>query len=80
MKKFYSFLIVLAAAAMVSCAGNTTKTADAAEGEAVEACEECTKECCKEAEGECTKECCKEEKAEKTCEACEKAAEEVKAE
>ena len=54
------FAIVLAAAAMVSCAGNANKTA--------EECTECTgTECCAEGEA-CTK------PAEEQCEACKAAA------
>lgn len=60
----YMFAIVLAAAAMVSCAGNANKTA--------EECTECT-ECCAEGEA-CTK------PAEEQCAACQAAAAEVAAE
>ena len=50
MKKIYMFAIVLAAAAMVSCAGNANKTAEAA-GE----CTECVEgqPCTKPAEEQC---------------------------
>lgn len=70
MKKIFSFVIVLAAVAMVSCGGNATKPAEAAEvetvatevvEEVVEACDSTA--CCaadstaceKAAEGECCK-------------------------
>ncbi len=80
MKKFYSFLIVLAAAAMVGCAGNANKTADAAEADA--AAVEAVEGCCEKADS-CAKECCK-EKADSCAAACadcaKKAAEEAKAE
>ncbi len=47
MKKIFSFVVVLAAVAMVSCCGNSNKNA-AAEAEATEAaasCEGCTEKC-----------------------------------
>lgn len=46
MKKIFSFVIVLAAVAMVSCGGNANKNA-AAEEAATEAsaCEACTEKC-----------------------------------
>lgn len=68
MKKFYSFLIVAAAVAMVSCAGNANKSADAeaVEEVAVEACEAC----CEKADSACCeKACCQEEAAEAAAEA-----------
>ena len=63
MKKIYMFAIVLAAAAMVSCAGNANKTAEAA-GE----CTECVEgqPCTKPAEEQCA--ACKEAAAEQTIE------------
>lgn len=51
MKKIFSFVIVLAAVAMVSCGGNANKkaAADAAATEAAateaSACDECTEKC-----------------------------------
>ena len=70
MKKILSFVVVMAAAAMVSCAGNPNKKAAEAQAEqtvveaaAGEKCEgECTEECekCDSAACEkCEKECCK---------------------
>lgn len=66
MKKIFSFAIVLAAAAMVSCCGNATmKTAEgeaeatteaAAACEKCGACEEAEKGCCEQADS--TKSCC----------------------
>lgn len=64
MKKIFSFVIVLAAVAMVSCGGNATKPAEAVEVEATEvveavaacdstACCADTTACAKAAEGEC---------------------------
>jgi len=47
MKKIYAFIVVAAAAAMVSCAGNANKPA-AAEAETVEVAAEEVKECCEE--------------------------------
>lgn len=70
------FAIVLAAAAMVSCAGNANKSKAAEE---VKACTECVEgKCDKPAEEQC--EACKAKAAaeaccEKAAEACEKAAE-----
>lgn len=69
MKKIFSFVVVLSAVAMVSCAGNANKNA-AVEVEATEivaaepaaacdstktCCEACdsAKTCCEQAEGEC---------------------------
>lgn len=52
MKKILSIVIVLAAATMVSCGGNTTKTAVAAEAEAV-----VTEDVCCEATDSCAVEC-----------------------
>ncbi len=81
MKKFYSFLIVAAAVAMVSCCGNANKTAAAAEAEGA-AVEACDKACCDKADS-CKKECCKENAEEAACEGCadcEKKAEEAAAE
>lgn len=43
MKKIFSFVVVLAAVAMVGCAGNSNKKA--VEAEATEAAVECTEEC-----------------------------------
>lgn len=82
MKKFYSFLIVAAAVAMVGCCGNANKTAAAeADAAAVEACENA---CCDKADSTCTKECCKENAGEAACEGCadceKKAAAEAQAE
>lgn len=47
MKKIFSFVVVLAAVAMVGCAGNSNKKAAEAEAEAqaTEAAVECTEEC-----------------------------------
>ena len=70
MKKILSFVIVLAAAAMVSCAGNTNKKAAEAEAETVEAAaaEETAEKCeCGECEA-CTEKC-------ECCEACAEKAE-----
>jgi hypothetical protein len=73
MKKIFSFAIVLCAAAMVSCGGNTTKPAaeatEAPATEAVEAaaeeacCEKCDSTDCAECETPCEKAegaCCNE--------------------
>ena len=65
MKKIYSFVIVLAAAAMVSCCGNSQKPC--AGNEACETKTECAA-CPEKAEG-----CCEEKKAEGDC--CEQKAE-----
>ena len=47
MKKIFSFAIVLCAAAMVSCGGNTTKpAAEATEAPATEAVEAAAEEAC----------------------------------
>ena len=57
MKKVLSLIVIVAAAAMVSCAGNTNKKA-AETTDAAEATEQVATECC----GECTQaegECCK---------------------
>lgn len=58
MKKVYAFIVVAAAAAMVSCAGNASKPAAAeTEAEAVEVAAEQGSKCC----GECAdsvKTCC----------------------
>ena len=62
MKKIVSFVIVLAAVAMVGCGGNSNKKA--AEGAAAEKCDS-TAACCAE-KADSTKACC-----EKSC--CEKA-------
>ena len=62
MKKIFSFVVALAAVAMVSCCGNTTKKA--AEAEAAETAIEATAEgetcCCGKCEGEekCDSTCC----------------------
>ena len=69
MKKIFSFVIVLAAAAMVSCGGNNASKPAEAEAQAAEQCEGCCGECSEKAEGECCGEC--EKKAEGAC--CEKA-------
>ena len=45
MKKIFSFVVVLAAVAMVGCAGNSNKKAAEVEAEATEAAVECTEEC-----------------------------------
>lgn len=45
MKKIFSFVVVLAAVAMVGCAGNSNKKAAEVEAEATEAAVECTAEC-----------------------------------
>lgn len=50
MKKIFSFVVVLAAVAMVGCAGNSNKKAAEVEAEATEAAVECTAV-------ECTEEC-----------------------
>ncbi|MDE7305235.1 MAG: hypothetical protein K2N04_04905 [Alistipes sp.] len=66
MKKILSFVVVMAAVAMVGCAGNSNKKAAEAQAEpaAVEAA------ACDKCEGECTEEC---EKCDSTaCEKCEK--------
>lgn len=72
MKKIFSFAIVLVAAAMVSCGGNTTKPAAEAEAPATEAveaaaeeacCEKCDSTECEKCDGACEKaegECCNE--------------------
>ena len=65
MKKLFSFAIVLAAAAMISCGGNTN--AKAADDAAEEATVECCGECCENAEGKCC--------GEGECECCQEAAE-----
>lgn len=78
MKKIFSFVIVLAAVAMVSCCGNSNKKAAEGETAATEAsacagCEEkcaaeacdSTKSCCAE-KCDSTKSCCA-EKAEGAC-------------
>ncbi len=73
MKKIFSFVIVLAAVAMVSCGGNNASKpaeAQAAEqccGECAEKAEGCCGECAEKAEGACEKECCK-KAAEGACE------------
>lgn len=48
MKKIFSFAIVLAAAAMISCGGNANKPAAEAEAEANVECTKCEKtdSCC----------------------------------
>lgn len=67
MKKILSFVVVLAAAALVGCAGNQNKkAAEAQAGETVieaAACDKCDKECAGDCE-KCDKECA--EKCEKT--------------
>ena len=71
MKKLFTLMVIVAAAAMVSCGGNKANKAAEAEAAVTECCEE-AKECCGECEGECCKEGeCQEEG--KTC--CEAAAE-----
>ena len=73
MKKIFSFVIVMAAAALVGCAGNTTKKAaeaEAAEAPAVEAAAPAQEEACGECAEGCTGNCesCSEnEKAEGEC-------------
>ena len=64
MKKFFSFAIVMAAAAMISCGGNSNSQAAAEEAEAtaVEATE-CCGECCEKADS-CACACCGEAAAE----------------
>lgn len=69
MKKIYAFIVVVAAAAMVSCAGNANKQA-AAGAETVEVAAEEVSECC----GECpdsvkADSCCKAEAAAEVVEA-----------
>ena len=68
MKKIFSFVIVLAAVAMVSCGGNTTKKAaetEAAATEAVAAPEKCDSTACANCEKcDSTKTCCAEKAAE----------------
>ena len=66
MKKIFSFVVVMAAVAMVSCCGNSNKKA--AEGEATEAaaCTECTEKC------DSTEACCA-EKCDSTKDCAEKA-------
>lgn len=83
MKKIFSFAIVLAAVAMISCDGNANQAAQAeAEAPTTEAacCGECAEkaaeECCAEKKGEC----CGEQKAECCGECAEKAAEPAQAE
>ena len=89
MKKIFSFAIVLAAAAMISCGGNANQAAQAeAEAPAVEAacCGECAEkaaeECCAEKqEGCCGKaECDKAECDKEACAECAEMAPEAKAE
>ena len=62
MKIFFSFAIVMAAVAMVSCGGNATKPAEAVEVEATEvvtetpdstACAQCDSTACDKAVEEC---------------------------
>ena len=68
MKKIFSFVVVMAAVAMVSCCGNSNKKA--AQGEAASvateasACAGCDAKC--DAECDSTKSCCA-EKAEGAC-------------
>ncbi len=63
MKKIYAFIVVIAAAAMVSCAGNANKQA-AAEVETVEVAAEEVSECCGECADSLKKDsCCKAEAA-----------------
>lgn len=57
MKKIYAFIVVVAAAAMVSCAGNANKPA-AAEAETVEVAAEEVKECCGECADSLKKDAC----------------------
>lgn len=67
MKKIFSFVVVLAAVAMVGCCGNSNKKAAEGEAEAAAAteavCEGCTEEC--DSAATC----------DKPCENCDKAAE-----
>ena len=63
MKKIYAFIVVVAAAAMVSCAGNANKQA-AAEAETVEvAVEEVSESCVECADSVKADSCCKAEAA-----------------
>ena len=63
MKKIYAFIVVVAAAAMVSCAGNANKQA-AAEAETVEvAVEEVSESCGECADSVKADSCCKAEAA-----------------
>ena len=70
MKKIFSFVVVMAAVAMVSCCGNSNKKAAQGEAAAVdakcdaEACDS-SKSCCAE-KCDSTKSCCA-EKAEGAC-------------
>lgn len=68
MKKIFSFAIALAAVAMVSCSGNTTKPAAAAEEPATEVTTEAAEAA--KAEGEC---CCEKTDSTECCGKCEKA-------
>ena len=61
MKKIYAFIVVAAAAAMVSCAGNANKPA-AAEVETVEVATEQVEKCCGECPDSLKKDsCCQKE-------------------
>lgn len=78
MKKIYAFIVVVAAAAMVSCAGNANKPA-AAEVETAEVATEQVEECCGKCEGsECCGECPDSLKKEACCEAAAEAVEAAK--
>ena len=57
MKKVLSLMIVVAAAAMVSCAGNQTKKAEAVEAEAVETVETVEAPACCEKADSCAEAC-----------------------
>jgi len=59
MKKIYTLILVVAAAAFVSCADNAKKAADQAEGTATECCGGSE---CSEKQGECSEKesCCQE--------------------
>lgn len=76
MKKIFSFVVVMAAVAMVSCCGNSNKKTADGEAAAVatteaSACTECTEKCdseeaCCAEKCDSTKDCCA-EKAEAAC-------------
>ena len=66
MKKVLSLMIVVAAAAMVSCAGNQTKKAEAVEAEAVETVETVEAPACCEKADSCAEACTEAAAAETT--------------
>lgn len=82
MKKIFSFAIVLAAVAMISCGGNATKPAAEAAAEAPKteaACPECTQcdstkkaECCAKCDSTKKAECCAKCDSAKKAECCKK--------